>query len=145
MISHKKRIVEYKPSKHSGRTYFSDDDLRGAHQGVVGHLRAPIASQGQILPLCRNIRRILFCFGRSLTSWIFFRFYHSVMNAQWRLLECFKVMKSQPSTSLFMSLAIFAVIATVANVAKIAYEDRSLVANFFLFVTIIQVLDLHKS
>ena len=75
----------------------------------------------------------------------FFRFYHSVMNAQWKLLECFKVMKSQPSTSLFMSLAIFAVIATVANVAKIAYEDRSLVVNFFLFVTIIQVLDLHKS
>ena len=69
----------------------------------------------------------------------FFRFYHSVMIAQWRLLECFKVMKSQPSTSIFMSLAIFAVIATVANVAKIAYEDRSLVVNFFLFVIIIQV------
>ena len=48
-------------------------------------------------------------------------------------------MKSQPSTSIFMSLAIFAVIATVANVAKIAYEERSLVVNFFLFVTIIQV------
>ena len=61
------------------------------------------------------------------------------MNAQWKLLECFKVMKSQPSTSIFMSLAIFAVIATVANVAKIAYEDRSLVVNFFLFVIIIQV------
>ena len=67
------------------------------------------------------------------------------MNAQWKLLECFKVIKTQPSTSLFMSLAIFAVIATVANVAKIAYEDRSLVVNFFLFVTIIQVWDLHKS
>ena len=67
------------------------------------------------------------------------------MNAQWKLLECFKVIKTQPSTSLFMSLAILAVIATVANMAKIAYEDRSLVVNFFLFVTIIQVLDLHKS
>ena len=61
------------------------------------------------------------------------------MNAQWKLLECFKVMKSQSSTSIFMSLAISAVIATVANVAKIAYEDRSLVVTFFLFVTIIQV------
>ena len=66
------------------------------------------------------------------------------MNAQWKLLECFKVIKTQPSTSLFMSLAIFAVIATVANVAKIAFEDRSLVVNFFLFVTIIQVCTFTK-
>ena len=75
----------------------------------------------------------------------FFRFYHSVMSAPWKLLECLEVLKPQPLKSLLMSLPILAVIATIAHVARIAYEDRSWVALFFLFATIIQVWVLYKN
>ena len=67
------------------------------------------------------------------------------MSAPWKLLECLEVLKPQLLKSLLMSLPILAVIATIAHVARIAYEDRSWVALFFLFATIIQVWVLYKN
>ena len=43
-----------------------------------------------------------------------------------------------------MVSAIVVVIATITAIAKIAFEDRSLLAIFLLLVTILQVLEFEK-
>ena len=63
------------------------------------------------------------------------------MYTLWRFLESCKVLGSVRSVPFLMASAIVVVIATVTAIAKIAFEDRSWLAVFLLFVTIIQVLD----
>ena len=67
------------------------------------------------------------------------------MYTLWRLMESYKVLKSVPSVTFIMLLAILVVIATITATAKIAFEDPSWAALFFLLVTIIQVLKLDRN
>ena len=66
------------------------------------------------------------------------------MYTLWRFLESFKVLRSVTSVSFLMVSAIVVVIATITAIAKIAFEDRSLLAIFLLLVTILQVLEFEK-